>query len=211
MSKKNRFFYHDCVFFSTFAVMKQNWRPGNMIYPLPALLVSCGSSPEDYNMLTAAWTGTLCSDPVMCYVSIRPERHSHHLIERDMAFTLNLTNRALARATDWCGVRSGRDCDKWAEMGLTPVQGVTVCSPYIKEAPVSLECQVQDILRLGSHDMFIAQVLNVIVDDEYLDPETGRLDLKRADLITYCHGQYYTLGEALGHFGWTVRKRGPKQ
>ena len=178
-----------------------------MIYPLPALLVSCGSSAEDYNMLTAAWTGTLCSDPVMCYVSIRPERHSHHLIERDMAFTLNLTNRALARATDWCGVRSGRDCNKWAEMGLTPVPGVTVCSPYIKEAPVSLECQVQDILRLGSHDMFVAQVLNVIVDEEFIDPETNRLDLKKADLITYCHGHYYSLGEELGHFGWTVKKK----
>lgn len=187
--------------------MKQNWRPGNMIYPLPALLVSCGASPDDYNMLTAAWTGTICSDPAMCYVSIRPERFSHHLIERDLAFTLNLTNRALARAVDWCGVKSGRDCDKWKEMGLTPVPGVTVCSPYIEQAPVSIECKVCDIVRLGTHDMFVAHVLNVIADDRFINPDDGKLDLKSADLITYCHGHYYTLGEELGHFGWTVRKK----
>lgn len=178
-----------------------------MIYPLPALLVSCGASPDDYNMLTAAWTGTVCSDPAMCYISVRPERHSHLLIERDMAFTLNLTNRALARATDWCGVKSGRDCDKWAEMGLTPVKGVTVCSPYIEQAPVSIECQVRDILRLGTHDMFIAMVTNVLADERYLDPDTGALRLDKAELITYCHGHYYSLGEQIGHFGWTVRKK----
>ena len=137
----------------------------------------------------------------------RGRKTTHIVYGEDMAFTLNLTNRALARATDWCGVRSGRDCNKWAEMGLTPVPGVTVRSPYIQEAPVSLECQVQDILRLGSHDMFVAQVLNVIVDEEFIDPETNRLDLKKADLIPYCHGHYYSLGEELGHFGWTVRKK----
>lgn len=181
-----------------------------MVYPLPALLVSCGATPQEYNLFTAAWTGTLCSDPAMTYVSIRKERHSHDIVARNMAFTLNLTNRSLARATDWCGVRSGRDCNKWEEMNLTPVKGHTVDAPYIEEAPLSIECRVRDIVSLGTHDMFIAEVVNVIVDDQYLDPTTGALDLKQADLITYCHGHYYTLGEELGHFGWTVRKKKTK-
>ena len=178
-----------------------------MLYPLPAVLVSCGATPDEYNLFTAAWTGTLCSDPAIVYVSIRPERHSHAIVERNMAFTLNLTTRQLARATDWCGVRSGRDYDKWREMGLTPVKGVTVAAPYIDEAPVSIECQVRDIMRLGTHDMFIAQVMNVVADEGFIDPDTGALDLRRADLITYCHGHYYTLGDELGHFGWSVRKK----
>ena len=178
-----------------------------MIYPLPALLVSCGSSPEEYNVFTAAWTGTICSDPVMCYVPIRPERLSHGIVERNMAFTLNLTNRDLARATDWCGVRSGRDYDKWREMGLTPIKGETVAAPYIEEAPVSIECRVRNILHLGTHDMFIAQVMNVIADDKFINPETGALDLQSADLITYYHGHYYGLGDEIGHFGWSVRKK----
>ncbi len=181
-----------------------------MLYPLPAVLVSCGATPDEYNLFTAAWTGTLCSDPAIVYVSIRPERHSHAIVERNMAFTLNLTTRQLARATDWCGVRSGRDYDKWREMGLTPVKGVTVAAPYINEAPVSIECQVRDIMRLGTHDMFIAQVMNVVADEGFIDPDTGALDLRRADLITYCHGHYYTLGDELGHFGWSVRKKKKK-
>lgn len=187
--------------------MKQNWRLGTMIYPLPAVLVSCGAEPSEYNLFTAAWTGTICSDPPMCYVSIRKERFSHDIIEKNMAFTLNLTNESLARATDWCGVKSGRDFDKWREMNLTPVKGVKVAAPYVEEAPVSIECLVKDIMRLGTHDMFIAQVLNVIADDKYIDSTTGALDLKAAGLITYCHGHYYRLGEELGHFGWTVRKK----
>ncbi len=187
--------------------MKQCWRPGTMIYPLPALLVSCGANPEEYNLFTAAWTGTICSDPPMCYVSIRKERFSHGIIERNMAFTLNLTTERLARATDWCGVRSGRDNNKFKEMGITPVKGIKVAAPYLEEAPMSIECQVRDIVRLGTHDMFIAEVMNVIADDTYLDPETGKFDMERAGLITYCHGQYYTLGKRLGHFGWTVKKK----
>ena len=181
-----------------------------MLYPLPAVLVSCGATTDEYNLFTAAWTGTLCSDPAIVYVSIRPERHSHAIVERNMAFTLNLTTRQLARATDWCGVRSGRDYDKWREMRLTPVKGVTVAAPYIDEAPVSIECQVRDIMRLGTHDMFIAQVMNVVADEGFIDPDTGALDLRRADLITYCHGHYYTLGDELGHFGWSVRKKKKK-
>ena len=121
--------------------MKQNWKPGTLVYPLPAVLVSCGSSPEDYNVFTASWVGTVCTNPPMCYVSIRPERYSHGIIKRNMEFTLNLTTEALARATDWCGVRSGRDYDKFKEMGLTPVKGVKVASPYIAEAPLSIECR----------------------------------------------------------------------
>jgi flavin reductase (DIM6/NTAB) family NADH-FMN oxidoreductase RutF len=124
-----------------------------------------------------------------------------------MAFTLNLTTERLARATDWCGVRSGRDYDKFKEMGITPVKGIKVAAPYLEEAPMSIECQVRDIVRLGTHDMFIAEVINVIADDAYLDPETGKFDMERAGLITYCHGQYYTLGKRLGHFGWTVKKK----
>ena len=178
-----------------------------MIYPLPAVLVSCGATPEEYNLFTAAWTGTLCSDPVMCYVSIRPERFSYEIVKRNMAFTLNLTTRQMARATDWCGVRSGRDYDKWKESGLTPVKGETVAAPYIEQSPVSIECRVRNILHLGTHDMFIAQVMNVIADDKFINPETGALDLQSADLITYCHGHYYKLGDELGHFGWTVRKK----
>ena len=178
-----------------------------MIYPLPAVMVSCGDSPENYNIITVAWTGTLCSDPPMCYISVRPERHSHALIQRTGEFVINLTTEALARATDWCGVRSGRDCDKWHEMGLTPVKGVTVPAPYIEQAPMSIECQVRDIMRLGTHDMFIAQVTNVIADYRYINPDTGSFDMEAAQLIAYCHGHYYTLGQELGHFGWTVRKR----
>lgn len=187
--------------------MKQNWRPGTMIYPLPAVLVSCGATPEEYNLFTAAWTGTLCSDPAMCYVSIRPERYSYEIVKRNMAFTLNLTTRQMARATDWCGVRSGRDYDKWKESGLTPVKGETVAAPYIEQSPVNIECRVRDILHLGTHDMFIAQVMNVIADDKFINPETGALDLQSADLITYCHGHYYGLGDEIGHFGWSVRKK----
>lgn len=187
--------------------MKQSWRPGTMIYPLPAILVSCGSTPDEYNVFTAAWVGTICSDPAMCYVSIKPERYSHDIIKRNMAFTLNLTNESLARATDWCGVRSGRDYDKFAEMGLTAVKGVKVAAPYIDEAPMCIECAVRDIMRLGSHDMFIAEVINVLADDSYIDPDTGRFDMERAKLIAYSHGHYHKLGEEIGKFGWTVEKK----
>ena len=134
-----------------------------MIYPLPAVLVSCGDS-EESNFLTVAWTGTICSDPAMCYVSVRPERHSYALIKKHMEFTINLTTAGMARATDWAGVRSGRDYDKWKETGLTPEPGIAVACPSIKESPVSIECRVRDIISLGSHDIFIAEFLNVLHD-----------------------------------------------
>lgn len=187
--------------------MKQQWRPGTMIYPLPAILVSCGKSPEDYNVFTASWVGTICSDPAMCYVSIRPERHSYGIIKENMEFVLNLTNEDLARATDWCGVKSGCDFNKFQEMHLTPQKGEKVSAPIIVESPLSIECRVKEIVKLGSHDMFIAEVLNVQADERYIDPETQAFDLAKARLIAYSHGHYYKIGEEIGRFGWTVRKK----
>lgn len=187
--------------------MKRNLKPGTMIYPLPAVIVTCGSTPETYNMMTAAWTGTICTDPALCYVSIRPSRHSYDIIKREMQFTINLTTEPMARATDFVGVRSGRDLDKFAETGLTPCPGVKVTSPYIDEAPVSVECRVKSIVPLGSHDMFIGEVLNVLADEQYFDPETDAFDLGAARLINYTHGHYYGQGAELGHFGWSVRKK----
>lgn len=186
---------------------KLSWKPGTMIYPLPAVMVSCGASPEEYNIVTVAWTGTVCTDPPMCYISLRPERLSHGVISRTGEFVINLTTRSLARATDWCGVRSGRDHDKFAEMGLTPIAARVVQAPAIAEAPVSIECRVREVLHLGSHDMFVADVVNVLVDARYVDSESGRLDLERAGLMAYCHGEYFRLGDEIGHFGWSVRKR----
>ena len=186
---------------------KEIWRPGNMIYPLPAIMVSCGATLDEYNVFTASWVGTICSDPAMCFVSIRQSRHSHEIIKRNMAFTLNLTNEDLARATDWCGVRSGRDYNKFAEMNLTPAKGIKVDAPYINEAPVSIECRVKQIVHLGSHDMFIADVMNVLADKRFIDPQTGEFDLKKANLIAYSHGEYFKLGEKIGNFGWSVKKK----
>lgn len=178
-----------------------------MIYPLPAVLVSCGNTPERYNLLTVAWTGTICTDPAMCYISVRPERHSYDIIKHDMEFTLNLTTSSMARATDWAGVRSGRNFNKWQETGLTPVGGVKVSSPYVKESPLSIECRVKQIIHLGSHDMFIAEVVNVLADETLIDPDTGAFDLTKAGLIAYSHGAYYELGRQIGRFGWSVKKK----
>ena len=186
---------------------KEIWRPGNMIYPLPAMMVSCGATPDEYNVFTASWVGTICSDPAMCFVSIRQSRHSYEIVKRNMAFTLNLTNEDLARATDWCGVRSGRDYNKVAEMNLTPMKGVKVDAPYINEAPMSIECRVKQIIHLGTHDMFIADVMNVLADKRFIDPQTGEFDLKKANLIAYSHGEYFKLGEKIGNFGWSVKKK----
>lgn len=176
-----------------------------MIYPLPAVLVSCGATPEEYNMLTVAWTGTICSDPAMCYISVRPERHSYDIIRRTGEFVINLTTEALAEATDWCGVRSGRDFNKFEMCGLTPEKCKVVAAPAIAEAPISIECRVREVMPLGSHDMFIAEVVNVLVDESLLDPESGKLDLQRAHLLCYAHGEYFAIGRLLGTFGWTVK------
>ena len=178
--------------------MKQNWKPGTLIYPLPAVLVSCGASPDEYNLFTASWVGTLCTNPPMCYVSIRPERHSYGIIRRNMEFTLNLTTTDMARATDWCGVRSGRDYDKWKESRLTPHAGVEVRSPYVEESP------------LGSHDMFIADVVNILADDKYIDAKSEAFDMGKARLLVYSHGHYYETGSEIGKFGWSVQKKHDK-
>lgn len=177
-----------------------------MIYPLPALLVSCGEEESEYNLMTAAWTGTVCSDPAMCYVSIRKSRKCHEIISRTGEFVLNMTTEALARATDWCGVRSGRDYDKWKEMKLTPLAGGKVKAPIVVESPINVECRVTHVLELGSHDMFIAEVVNVQVDDALIDPQSGKFDFAAAKPIAYSHGEYYTLGNLIGGFGWSVKK-----
>ncbi|MDE7449733.1 MAG: flavin reductase family protein [Paramuribaculum sp.] len=186
--------------------MKKNWKPGTMIYPLPAVLVSCGDADRS-NLITIAWTGTICTNPAMCYISVRPERYSYELIKNSMEFTINLTTEAMAAATDWCGVRSGRDYDKWAETGLHAYPGVMVKCPSIEESPLSIECRVKEIISLGSHDMFVAEILNVMADETLLDPETGAFHLDRAGLINYSHGGYFTQGKQIGTFGWTVKKK----
>lgn len=178
-----------------------------MIYPLPAVIVTCGSSVENSNMLTVSWTGTLCTDPAMCYISVRPGRHSYDMIRETMEFTINLTTRQMAKATDWVGVRSGRDYDKWKESGLTPAAGELVSCPSIVESPLSIECRVREIMHLGSHDMFIADVLCILAEDSLIDAETGTFHLDKAGLINYSHGNYYNQGEHIGHFGWSVKKK----
>lgn len=187
--------------------MKQDWKPGTMIYPLPAALVSCGSTPEEYNVLTVAWTGTICSEPAMCYISVRPERHSYPILKKNMEFVINLTTKDMAFATDWCGVRSGKDYHKFEEMKLTPGKAKMVSAPIIEESPLCIECRVKEIVSLGSHDMFIAEVLNVKADEKYLDAETGKFDLVASGLMAYVHGGYYELGKKIGKFGWSVEKK----
>ncbi len=186
---------------------KVSWKPGTMVYPAPAVLVSCGSTREVANMFTVAWVGTICTNPAMLSISVRPERHSYDIIRREMQFTVNLTTEAMVRATDWCGVRSGRDYDKFAQTGLTPLPGVVNSCYMIAESPLSIECAVTDIIHLGSHDMFIAKVVNLVADERYIDPETGRFDLAAAGLMAYSHGKYYKLGEQIGSFGFSVRKK----
>ena len=185
--------------------MKQIWRAGTMISPVPAVMVSCGSAESEKNIITVAWTGTICSEPAMCYISVRKERHSYKMIRESGEFVINLTTKALARATDWCGVRSGKDFDKFSHCGLTVESCPHISAPAIAESPVNIECKVKQVIELGSHDMFIAEVLGVMVDDSLLDPQSGKLDLARAELLGYAHGEYYALGEKLGTFGWTVK------
>ena len=190
---------------------KQSWKPGTLIYPLPAVLVTTGAIPEEYNMLTIAWTGTICTDPPMCYISVRKERHSYDIIRRTGEFCINLTTEAMAHATDWCGVRSGRNENKWKATGLTPMSNPHVSAPIIAESPLSICCRVREVKELGSHDMFIADVVGVEADDRYIDPETGKFSLDKANPIVYSHGEYYSLGKLIGHFGWSVRKKTTKK
>ena len=191
--------------------MKHNWKPGNMIYPLPAVLVSCGSEPSEYNVLTVAWVGTLCTNPPMCYISVRPERYSYPIIQKNMEFVINLTTKDMAYATDWCGVRSGKDYNKFEEMKLTPGKAEVVKAPIVEESPVSIECRVKEIIPLGSHHMFVAEVVNVQADDCYLDKDSGRFELASADPLVYLHGGYFELGEKIGKFGGSVEKKRKKR
>lgn len=184
---------------------KQSWKPGNMLYPLPVVMVSCQKPGEKPNIITVAWAGTVCSDPVMVSVSVRKERHSYDIMKETGEFVINLVNRPLARATDYCGVRSGRDVDKFAEMQLTPLPSRQIQVPGIKESPVNLECRVRQVIPLGSHDMFLAEVVGVTVDEQYLD-EKGTFHLNDSDLVAYSHGTYFTLGQKLGTFGFSVKK-----
>ncbi len=189
---------------------KVDFKPGTMVYPLPAVMVSCGDKPEEYNIITIAWTGTICSDPPMCYISVRPSRHSYDIIKRTGEFVINLTTERIAKATDWCGVRSGRDFNKWEEMNLTPGPAKVVKAPIIEEAPVHIECKVKEIVALGVHHMFMAEVVNILVDELFLDAETGKFNLKQAGPIAYLHGNYYQLGQMIGKFGWSVEKKRKK-
>ena len=186
---------------------KRTLRGGNMLNPTPVVMVSCGGTLDEYNIITIAWAGTVCSDPPMCSISVRPERHSYNIIKKEGAFVINLVDKKLAPFADWCGVRSGRKYNKFLETGLTPVRATQVNAPMIGEAPVNLECKVTQIIPLGSHDMFLAEVVAVHVNEKLFSPKTDAIDLKRADLVTYSHGHYYTLGEILGKFGFSVEKR----
>ena len=188
---------------------KEVWQPGNMLYPIPAVMVSCGRPGETPNIITVAWAGNICSSPAMLSISVRKERFSYDIIKETGEFVVNLTSKKLTRATDWCGVRSGRDFDKFKEMNLTPLKSQKISAPGIEESPVNIECKVKQVVDLGSHDLFIAEVVCVTVDDKLLD-DKGRLDLGKAKLVAYSHGEYFMLGEKLGKFGYSVAKKPEK-
>lgn len=185
---------------------RENWRAGNMLYPLPAVMVSCARPGEKPNIITVAWAGTICSSPAMVSISVRPERYSYNIIKETGEFVINLTTEKLVRATDYCGVRSGRDVDKFAEMHLTAGEAVHVSAPVIEESPVNIECKVKQILELGSHHMFVAEVVGVDIDSSLLD-EKGKFQLNKAGLMVYSHGEYFGLGKKIGSFGYSVRRK----
>lgn len=184
---------------------RDNWKPGNMLYPIPAVMVSCGNM-EKPNIITIAWAGTVCTNPAMVSISIRKERYSYHIIKEDKEFVINLVTKDLTYQADYCGVKSGKEVDKFKAMKLTPGKAKIVSAPYIEESPVCIECIVKEIIPLGSHDMFLAEVVNVAVDKKYMD-QTGRFHLNHSNLVAYSHGQYYTLGEYIGKFGYSIKKK----
>lgn len=185
---------------------RQVWQGGNMLYPIPAVMVSCRRPGERPDIVTVAWTGTVCSDPPMVSISLKPERYSHGIIEETGRFVINLTTEKLIRAADWCGVKSGRDVDKFTKLHLTAEPASKIDCPLIAESPVSMECEVQQEIRLGSHDLFLARVLAVDVDERYID-DKGKFHLEKCGLTVYSHGQYLSLGREIGTFGFSVRKR----
>jgi len=185
---------------------KQVWRAGNMLYPLPVVMVTVADKAGNANIVTIAWAGTICSDPAMVSISVRPERHSHKMLMETREFVINLTTKELAFATDYCGVKSGRDIDKFKEMNLTPLPASQVSAPLIAESPVNIECKVTEVKKLGSHDMFMAEVVAVHADEKYMD-EKGKFHLEWAEPIVYSHGTYFSCGEQLGTFGYSVKKK----
>ncbi len=185
---------------------KQSWKPGNLLYPLPVVMASCQRPGEKPNIITLAWAGTVCSNPPMVSVSLQKTRHSYGIIRETGEFVINLVTKDLTFAADYCGVRSGRDVDKFAEMHLTPLPSRIVAAPGIAESPVNLECRVKQVIALGSHDMFVAKIVGVTVDDAYMD-EAGKFHLNSAELTAYSHGAYFRLGEKLGKFGYSVEKK----
>lgn len=189
---------------------RKYWKPGTIIYPLPAVMVSCGETQEEYNIITIAWTGTINSDPPMCYISVRPGRHSYDIIKRTGEYVINLTTEKLAKATDWCGCRSGKKYNKWKEMNLTPAPAKIVKAPIIEESPVNIECVVKDIVELGTHHMFISDVVGVSIDDSYLN-EDDAFSFAKANPLIYSHGHYFGMGERVGKFGWSVEKKKKKK
>ena len=180
------------------------WKPGTFINPVPAVMVSCGTM-EKSNIITVAWAGTINSDPAMCYISIRPSRYSYNIIKETGEFAINLTTKELAKATDWCGCRSGEKVDKFKEMNLTKEKAKFIKCPIIKESPVSIECKVKEILPLGSHDMLISEVLSIDADEKFID-QNGAFDISKCNLISYANGGYYSQGEKIGKFGFSVQK-----
>jgi flavin reductase (DIM6/NTAB) family NADH-FMN oxidoreductase RutF len=189
---------------------KQQWKPGNMLYPLPAVMVSLGREGERPNIITVAWTGTICTNPPMVYISVRPERYSYGILKDTGKFVLNLTTEKLARATDFCGVRSGREVDKFQMTGLTAVPGPVTGCPMIEESPVNVECEVTEIRELGSHHMFLAEVKAVHVEEAAMD-QKGKFELNKTGLLAYSHGEYLGLGKKLGSFGYSVKKARKKR
>lgn len=189
---------------------KQIWKPGNMLYPVPAVMVTVSDGQGNDNVITIAWAGTINSDPAMVSISVRKSRYSHELLMKNKEFVINLVTKDLTFAMDYCGVKSGRDMDKFQAMKLTKGKAGTVNVPIIEESPVNIECKVTQILELGSHDMFLAKVTAVLADEKYMD-ESGRFDLNKSNLVAYSHGQYFTLGEYIGKFGYSVQKKKNKK
>ena len=189
---------------------RQFWKPGNMLYPLPCAMVTVQRPGEKPNIITIAWTGTVCTDPAMVYISVRPSRYSYDIIKETGEFVINLTTDDLVRAADYCGVKSGRDIDKFEVCGLTPISSKEVSVPAIAESPVAIECRVEQFIPLGSHDMFLAKVLAVSIDDEYMD-EKGKFHLNQSGIVAYSHGEYFELGKRDGSFGYSVRKKKTKK
>lgn len=185
---------------------KAQWKPGNMVYPVPAVMVTVADRGGESNIITIAWTGTVCTNPPMAYISVRPERYSYRMLKESGEFVINLTTEKLVYATDYCGVKSGRDTDKWKDTGLTPAPAQEVGAPLIQESPVNIECRVTEIKELGSHHMFLAEVVAVDVDESYLN-EKGKFELHKAAPIVYSHGEYYGLSNLLGTFGYSIRKK----